>query len=192
MIKSIIKHKNLNIKKISEQADIPYSTLHELVSGVTDYKKCSIETFIKLSNALNMTVEELYKLWDSDELDLQSFELFKSEMCQLLTSQNDFDFIENIIIEHKIEYYYKNNDYHKALYLLAMVDYLCNKNDIPLYNKYDDFRKLKLSVEIYPLSVIVLAAASDDPQKIRDAYKEKALNEFLKFNIIEGDIYDVA
>ena len=71
-----------------------------------------------------------------------------------------------------------------------MLDILSKKYDVPLYNRYDFYRKQKLANPLYPKDVIY-----KDKLMPELKYRERILNEcnpeFLKYNIVEGDIYDV-
>jgi len=86
---------------------------------------------------------------------------------------------------------YQRKWYPEALYLLAMVDYLSRENGLPQCNAYDDLRSAKLREPIYPSSVIAMSvlAHSDKPEK--ESYAQ-AIPEFLRFNIIEAEVRDVA
>ena len=86
--------------------------------------------------------------------------------------------------------YYDRAWYPECLYLLAMVDYLSRINDIPLCAYYEEIRKMKLKKTVYPSGVIAAATV-----KKGDSFKEKAvaesIPEFMRFNIVEGNIRDV-
>lgn len=45
--------------------------------------------------------------------------------------------------------------YPESFYLLAMADYLCRENDLPVCQDYDDIRKYKLAEPIYPRDIMV-------------------------------------
>ena len=69
-----------------------------------------------------------------------------------------------------------------------MVDYLSKINGIPLYSKYDYMRKYKLKDRIYPLSITISAKIDN---KSEEEYIADAIPEFLKYNIVEGDIFNI-
>lgn len=75
--------------------------------------------------------------------------------------------------------YMRHEDYLKALYLVATVDYLSKKNDIPLCDKYDSVRKVRLEQPYYV-----------GDSELLDAPRENCLDEYLRYNIYEGDLYD--
>ena len=119
------------------------------------------------------------------------FALFKSGACHRLKRLGDIEFMIALLEENEIRRYYDMGWYPEALYLLAMLDYLSRENGIPLCSNYEDIRHVRLKDPLYPAGVLLLALAfeSDEPKK--EAIEE-AIPEFLRFNIVEGDIRDVA
>ena len=73
----------------------------------------------------------------------------------------------------------RHEDYLKALYLVATVDYVSRKNDIPLCDKYSDVRSIRLEKPYYVGDSALVGPA-----------RSKCIDEFLRFNIYEGDLYD--
>ena len=80
--------------------------------------------------------------------------------------------------------------YAECLYLLAMVDYLSRENGLPLCNDYDDLRQMKLKAPLYPFSVVIADAVSNDQQRMK-ACMQQAIPEFRRFNIIESEVRNV-
>lgn len=66
-----------------------------------------------------------------------------------------------------------------AEHLVATVDYLSKKNDIPLCDKFSELRKIKLEQPYFV----------GDPSFLRSS-GEKCIDEYLRYNIYEGDLYD--
>lgn len=77
--------------------------------------------------------------------------------------------------------------YPESLYLLAMVDHLSRTSSITICEDYDDIRKTKLAAEVYPAGIIALSGSqmSDVPKQ---QAVQKAIPEFLRFNIVENGI----
>lgn len=48
-----------------------------------------------------------------------------------------------------------------------MVDYLSRENDLPLCNDYDDLRQMRLQAPLYPFSVVIADAVSNDQQRMK-------------------------
>ena len=118
------------------------------------------------------------------------FEEFKSNICHLVKDKGDIDFIIAELEQDNIRKYWNEKQYPEALYLLAMVDYLCRINDIPQCENYNDIRACYLRKPIYPRDVI-LCKKMDLTSDIYEKCTEKAIPEFARFNIIEYDIRNV-
>ncbi len=85
---------------------------------------------------------------------------------------------------------YQKKWYPESLYLLAMVDYLCRENDLPVCKEYGDIRAARLRDPIYPSSVIAMSALSHDDSAKRDSVAQ-AIPEFMRFNIVESEVRNV-
>ena len=145
----------------------------------------------KIADGLEMSIDEFYKTLSDDNqnspLDM-SFDVFKSNVCHRLKEDGQLDFIENILTSNVIDRYWEQEEYAKAFYLLAMVDYLSKRNHIPLYNKYDKYRTKRLVNKIYPSSMVICSVIYNVDI---DTLVQNPIKEFLKYNIVEGDIFDV-
>lgn len=118
------------------------------------------------------------------------FELFKSEVCHRIKEHGELSFIEETLIDNDVEKYWNMENYLCAFYLLAMLDYLLKKNGIPLYNKYNYIRQQKMSERVYPYSAVLLKNIVSE-KEVEDNYIKDAIPEFLQYNIVEGDIFNV-
>lgn len=119
----------------------------------------------------------------------RDFEVFKGNVCNAVKQQGAFAFIKNILLSGVVERYWNEENYLHAFYLVAMVDYLSRLNDISLYTKYNEIRHYQMEKRIFPLSISIEATAmKKDPDDMID----DAIPEFLRFNIVEGDIFNVA
>ena len=75
----------------------------------------------------------------------------------------------------------------EAIYLLAMTDYIANKNNIDKCTKYQTIRQYKPDRIIFPADIeLETRLCGNDTPKQR-ALKD-AIPEFLSFNIVEGGI----
>jgi hypothetical protein len=104
---------------------------------------------------------------------------------------DDLSFIEKTLSSDIITSYFERKWYPEALYTLAMVDYLSRINEIPLYNKYDSYRKAKLKRILYPASLIIAQEFKENEELVND-YFQKSIPEFKRFNIVENEIRNVA
>jgi hypothetical protein len=103
----------------------------------------------------------------------------------------DIDFLIDVIKSDRIGSYLDKRWYREALYLVAMVDYLCRENGLPLYEDYAELRRVKLSEVVYPAGILILCASlkSDEPKE--ESLRE-AIPEFLRHNIVESEVRNVA
>lgn len=134
-----------------------------------------------------------------DRLVLQkrmSTDLFKSEICHMLKRLGDYEFICEIIKDNWVEYFFNKEWYFEALYILAMVDYLTYIYKAPIYEPLNKYRQYKLSEPVFPTSMIMFDKMNGDDKEKQNALKECSEDEcgrfFLKYNIVEKDIRDVA
>ena len=118
------------------------------------------------------------------------FEQFKSSICHRVKDLGDIPFIIRLLESNQIRKFYEKKWYSEALYLLAMLDYLSRENDVPLCKNYNDVRATKLLHPVYPSSIVVMCAVmnSDVP---KEECLQKAIPEFLRFNIVECDVRNV-
>ena len=118
------------------------------------------------------------------------FELFKSEICHRVKREGDIDFIINVLKNEEIAEYFERKWHLECLYLLAMVDYLCRENNMPLIPLFDELRQGKFREIIYPAGVLLYCGITKD-----ENYKEECLRyaipEFLRHNIVEAEIRNV-
>lgn len=190
---SLLKEKRLSVYQCAKESHIPYTTLSDIVKRKTRIEKCTAETIYKLARTLHVTMEELLTECSREEENapnLRDFEIYKSNICHLVKDKGDMDFIIDILKENQIRTYWKRQWYRESFYLLAMVDYLSRENGLPLCNDYEDIRNCKLSEPLYPRDVL-LAAKLGDAFDMREQCRKEAIPEFLRFNIIEGEIRNV-
>lgn len=62
MLKQFLKQKNLSIYKVAALSGIPYSTLNDIVNNKVDIANIRAGIIFKLSNTLNISMDELYEL----------------------------------------------------------------------------------------------------------------------------------
>lgn len=112
-----------------------------------------------------------------------SFLFFRRSMLEMLSMLSIIEdgecmFVESTIEAGTIEKLYDQGCYDAALYTLGLIDYLCDKNDIPRLTMYDKYRGDTMAKTVY------CPEAEEDP--ILDCvYFLKMIPQFLKFNMIE-------
>lgn len=119
-----------------------------------------------------------------------SFEVFKSNICHLVKDMGDIAFILDTLKNDSISELYERKWYPEAFYLLGMIDYLSNENDIPICNNYNHLRCQKLKEPVYPMGTKILDMAMNTNIHTEEAV-HNAIPEFIRFNIVECEVRDV-
>ena len=187
MIKEIMENNSMTKYRLSKMSGVPYTTINDICSGKADLRKCSVDTVYKLSKALKVSMEDLLAPYYTNRTD---FELFKSNVCHQLKEMGDNDFLIDLLESRIIIEYYEKKWYPEALYLLAMLDYVSRENNVPICNEYDELRKCKLAKPIYPASVVAMCTVSKSA-KAKEEAVQKAIPEFLNYNIVESEVRNV-
>ena len=185
----ILEEKNMSVYQCSQISGIPYTTLLELVRGKSVIEKCAGETIFRLASALNMSMDELYEALRCP-VPLPSFEAFKSNVCHIVKTKGDLEYIIEMLETDEVNRYWEQRRYLEAYYTLAMVDYLSREHGLPLCNKYDSIRSTSLKETVYPRD-IELAARLDPSLDVKAQAVAESIPEFIRFNIVEKEIRDV-
>ncbi len=184
----LLEDKQMSKYRLAKLSGVSQSTINDICSGKADIKNCTGETLYKLAAALGVTVEAL--LAEAME-DRPAFEIFKSSICHYVKDMGDLDFLIDVIKSDAIYRYLEKRWDREALYLLAMVDYLYRENNLPLYEGYEELRSLKLTKIAYPAGVLILSAALGSEEPKEQSLRE-AIPEFLRHNIVESEVRNVA
>ena len=123
-------------------------------------------------------------------MERSSFEIFKSNICHLVKDKGELSFIRDMLCSDEVSKLYERKWYAECLYLLAMINYLSRKNDIPLYNRYDKLRTDKLDKVLYPSGIMAMYSLSGDESILIKSFDE-SIPEFKRFNIVENEIENV-
>lgn len=192
-INEAISKKGITKYRLSKSSGVPYTTISDISSGKSRIEKCSGETLYRIAKALDVSIEHL--LESAMNLNTEAeyrmpFENFKSDICHRVKDMGDVAFIDSLVESDKIRLLFERGWHLESLYLLAMVDYLCRENNIPINTTYKDIRAAKLSEPIYPSSIIALSLALDD-EDIKKQSLAESIPEFLRFNIVENEVRNV-
>lgn len=187
MIQKLMMQKNMTKYRLSKISGVPYTTVDDICRGKTRLEKCSAETVYKLSKGLNVSMETLLEPHLSKRI---SFELFKSNVCHQIKEQGEIDFVIQTLEQDYIRSYFEQQWYLESLYLLAMLDYICRVNGIPLCEEYNDLRQCRLQETVYPTSILSMAIASGSEQ-VKEVARNTAIPEFMRFNIVESEVLNV-
>ena len=166
-----LKERNMSIRECSLRSGIPYATLYPIIKGQIDIGTCSYYTVAKLARVLGYRPDEIVN-------EKEDFQTFRNNLHHEI-KRNELALILEIVENDEVSRYLRHEEYLKALYMVGVVDYISKKHGISLCDKYDDVRKMKLEKAYY------IGDAVLDPPK-----KEDCIEEFLKYNIYEGDLYD--
>ena len=187
-INKLLNAKQLTKYKLAKSSGVSQTTVSDICSGKVDIRNCTGETLYRLAKALNVPVESLL----SEAMEHRpAFEIFKSNICHYVKDMGDFDFLMDVIKSDMILNYLDKQWYREALYLLAMVDYLCRENGLPLYEDYEDLRHMKFSNVVFPVGVLILCAALKSDEAKEKSLRE-AIPEFLRHNIVESEVRNIA
>lgn len=165
-----LKRQNINIRMCSQKSGIPYATLYPIIKGQVDLGTCTYNTVEKLAKALGYRPDQIV-------YHKEDFQTFRNNLHHKIKN-NDLQTILGIIENEDVEYYRFHSDHIKMLYLVATVDYISKKYDIPLCDKYNDIRNMKLEETFYVGDCMMINI------------EKNAIEEFAKYNIMEGDLYD--
>ncbi len=166
-----LRKRKTNIRVCSIQSDIPYATLYPIIKGQVDIGTCSYFTVAKLARFLGYRPDEIV-------YEKEDFQTFRNDIHHRIKN-NELEFVLEIIESDDVSVYMRHEDYLKALYLVAAVDYISRKNNIPLCDKYNSVRSIQLEKPYYVGDSAFLASNEN-----------RCIEEFLRFNIYEGDLYD--
>ncbi|MCI5883090.1 MAG: helix-turn-helix transcriptional regulator [Clostridiales bacterium] len=97
-LKEIVQWSGKSRQEICKQAEIPYSTLADLINGRKDILCAKTKTFVKIAKALGLTMEELYRMLEEYQCSLG----YAEHICQLKTSEYH---ISVDVYMYGIEYY---------------------------------------------------------------------------------------
>lgn len=191
IVNDLLEKENMSRYRLSKESGVTMTTITDICSGKADLDKCAAGTLYKIAKALGVTVDSMLENNSEDRVDYRcSFETFKSNTCHHVKDIGDVDFIIETLEADEIRKLYERSWYREALYLLAMVDYLSRINDLPLCTNYNDIRAQKLERPCFPAGVIVSYAATGD-ERIKEKALANAIPEFLRFNIVEGEVRNV-
>lgn len=119
-----------------------------------------------------------------------AFETFKSAVCHEVKRHGDLNYLLNSIQKDIVNYYWNKQWYFEAFYTLAMLDYLCRVNGLPVCTDYDNIRNCSLKEPVYPRDVDFCASLSTALDS-RNECEKQAIPEFKRFNIMECDVRNV-
>lgn len=194
IINKILHDRKMSAYKLSKLSGVPQSTIADICSCKTTIINCKVSTLYKIAKTLNVTVDYLLEEDAKEKKNSNdyrtSFEVFKGNVCHRVKDLGDIRFIIEVLKSDEIRTLFNKGWYPEALYLLGMVDYLSNLNDVSLCTNYNDLRCCKLDEIVYPSDVLLHSALTHD-ESIKEKALRDAIPEFRRFNIIESEVRDV-
>lgn len=195
IIDELLTARDMSRYKLSKLSGVPQATISDICSGKATLEKCAAGTVYRIAGALGTTVETLLTL-DREEREnteeaRSDFDTFKSNVCHWVKDNGDLTYIITVLERDTVHEFYNKGWYRECLYVLAMLDYLCRVNDLPLCANYDDLRSQRLPEPYYPRSVLVDAAIMHD-ESIKEEACRNAIPEFMRANIVEGEVRGIA
>lgn len=185
--RTLLNKKNITGYSLSKKSGIPYTTISDLLNNKTTIGNISLKNALSISKVLNINVEDLLDVESEKPVE---FRYFRNNTLNEMKRLGEMVFVNKIIKSKMIDYYHKNNEKDKALYLLSLIDYLSIKNGENIYEiRYNNYRKEKLD------NTLMVGSNLYHYTSVEDAEKDlgiKAIPEFKKYNIVEEDIYNVA
>ena len=166
-----LQKQKMNIRTCSMKSGIPYATLYPIIKGQVDIGTCAYYTVEKLAKALGYRPDQIV-------YHKEDFQTFRNNLHHDI-KRNDLQTVLGIIEHEDVEYYRLHGDYIKMMYLVATVDYISKKYEIPLCDKYDEIRNMKLEEPFFVGDSAFLNKGMDS-----------GIEEFARYNIVEGDLYD--
>lgn len=191
IVNELLEKEHMSRYRLSKESGVAMTTITDICSGKAELDKCAAGTLYKIAKVLGVTVDSILEKAYEKSVDYRcSFETFKSNTCHHVKDMGDLDFIVETLEKDEIRKLYDRQWYREALYLLAMVDYLSRMNELPTCTEYDDIRRKKLEKPCFPADVVISYAATGD-EKIKSEAIDKAIPEFMRFNIVEGEVRNV-
>ena len=185
--KELIKQKNITSYQLAKATDIPYTTINDLLNGKTCMGNIRLKHALAIASVLDVDINLLIGL---DTIEVEEFRYFRNNTLMELKRKGYQEFITWVISTRMIDYYYKNNKREYAYYLLALIDYLSKQNNLPIYiSRYNNIRKEKLDKPFFVGSDLY---SFDTFEAATNELHITPIDEFKKYNLIEGDITNVA
>jgi len=192
MLRLILEEKNMTLYALEKKSKIKHATLNDIYNERCKIENCSYITVKKIADALNMNIESLFDILSYKDMHYitydKKFDLFKSNMCHELARIKDIEFLKKYLENDSVNEYYKRKEYTKALYMLSMIEYLLEKNNISLPESFNELRTIKTKYVLVPESIYLLLKAR---MKTYTEIVKETIPYFLEHNIVESDIYNV-
>ncbi len=167
----LLKEKDISILTASKIMDIPYSSLYAIFHGKTDIYNCKYETAYKIAAFFNLSMDDLV-------LPKGDFQYFRNTLHHYLKSHGDIDTYRYLLDNKLIQRYFLHDENIRALYLVALAEYIENKHSLEKNDVVNQYHDTALAQEY---------AIGHSVSKRNNA---PVIAEFKRHNILEGNLYD--
>ena len=181
-IQNYLKEHDISLYKLAKDADVPYPTIFNIVNGKTNIMNCTYRVVLKISSALDISPEKLVDMCEQN----YHFYVFRSEQIHQVNRKGALQYLIEALENDIVRDLWNNCQKPEAFYVLATVDYISRKYNLPKCNNYNDIRNYKLADILYTIDLEIESAI-----KKNNSAKQKMLKtcipEYLNFNIAEED-----
>lgn len=186
MLKQLCQMKDVSLYKCSKETGIPYATLSDIANFKSEPGNISTSILCLLAEYFDVSMDDMYTILMLRER--VPFSNFRSEMCHKFKRNGDIKMLAYIRKGNYIPILWKLEWYPESLYLLAMLDEITEKNNAQICPDYDWYRKQKMKNLIIPPDIAMEVKLSGNENKL-NFLKENADRYFMKYNILEGELY---
>ena len=162
-LKELMKEKNMTRADLSHASSIPESTLRDILNNKTQIDRCEAATLMCIADALDTTVEDiLINNWEERMDDIA--EPRKKTLHDQNPLLDFYALVDNTL--HKLGkcsetafvrldrgMFLDAGQYRFALFLLGLTDYLCRKNKLHLFSRFNDYRSRCLDQPVYSMRI---------------------------------------
>ncbi len=176
-LSTAIKLQGKSLRRFANDNHIAYAVLHDVCSGKKKLTDCKLSTAMKIARGLGIGMDEL--------MSERPFPQFRDALHNSLMQRGDMPWLIETLKENQAETLYQNGEVLHAMYLVGMVDYICGRHGLPIPAEYQHIRELKLREPYYVGDWHIFSGDGT-----RRCIPEGAIQEFLRCNIIECEVYD--
>ena len=192
MLFEYLESHNISVAELARGTSIPYATVHDLAAGKTKWEKMNAGHFVAMADYLHLTLQEFKNVLTDNPFKNPKYskelDFFRSVIGHELKRVGAKAFVQSCADGKRIEGHITKKEDPQAVYLVAMVFYLCRVHRLSVPKRVRDYEDCMLSVPLYPESALYLwLAENKNEAALLDIYLG-AEPEFRKRNIIEGEI----
>lgn len=166
--KKLLKEKNISILTLSKVLNIPYASVYAIVNDKVKIENCKFSTVQKLSVFFDISLDDIY-------LEEEDFQTFRNNIHHQL-KYDELKWYNDTDKDNLIHKYLLHSEYEKAVYLMALIQYIEDKHNIKMSSLTKKYKTYALKRPLV-IKNVTFADANYIP-------------EFEERNILEGDLYD--